>query len=111
MKFTQVLCLILVAMAGAAAAGADQKQSLLLLRSGGEHVSISDAAQTGLDLSGNFTLEAWVKPTTQIPSGQEYGIISKWSSAVANKSYYFQYYHDGSQTTPEAGDGRNVDFR
>ncbi len=90
MKLWRLFKLLVIATAGATAAGADQKESLLLLRTAGEHVSISDAAQTGLDLSGNFTLEAWVKPTSQIPSGQEYVIVSKWSSAVANKSYHFQ---------------------
>jgi hypothetical protein len=99
MNFHRFLLLILVAFLATGPAVAEQKQSLLLQRSAGEHVSISDSAQTGLDLAGNFTLEAWVKPTTQIPSGQEYVIISKWSSTVANKSYHFQYYHDGSQTT------------
>jgi hypothetical protein len=99
MNLNRLLGFLLMTVVAAGAAVAEQKQSLLLLRSAGEHVSISDSAQTGLDLTGNFTLEAWLKPTTQIPSGQEYVIISKWSSTVANKSYHFQYYHDGTQTT------------
>lgn len=76
---------------------ASQKQSLLVQRSSAEHVAISDSTQTGLDLTGNFTIEAWVKPVTQIPPGQEYVIVSKWSATIANKSYIFAYYHDGQR--------------
>ena len=92
--------LFLVAyLACSQAISADQKQSLLVQRSSAEHVAINDGAQTGLDLTGSFTIEAWVKPATQIPAGQEYVIVSKWSATVADKSYIFLYYHDGTATS------------
>jgi len=82
---------------GMASANPPYRQSVLLGRSSADHLAISDTSQTGLDLSGNFTLEAWVKPTTSISTGQEYVIVSKWSSSVSDKSYLFLYYHNGQR--------------
>lgn len=94
-----VVLIMLMCLTASQALFADQKQSLLVQRASAEHVAINDSSQTGLDLTGNFTIEAWVKPVTQIPAGQEYVIVSKWSATIADKSYIFAYYHDGQ--TPQ----------
>lgn len=59
-------------------------QSLELDRSNDEWVEISDSEQTGLDLSGDFTIEAWIRPTDDT----NHGIVSKWNSDLAYRFYY-----------------------
>lgn len=49
-----------------------------------EYLSISDGAQSGLDLSGNFTISAWVK-FNSVATGQ--GVLAKYGNA-GNRSYY-----------------------
>lgn len=70
-------------------------RSLSVRRADGQYLTIEDTDQEGLDLSGDFTVEAWVKPLSAIPPGQEYVIVSKWSAVTAEKAYLFLYYHDG----------------
>lgn len=62
--------------------------------SSNQYLSISDASQTGLDLNGNFTIEAWVKPESQ-PSGDAYYIVGKWDFDNSGRSYSLSY--TGSQ--------------
>lgn len=68
--------------------------SLQLTRASSQYVYITDAAQKGLDLSGDFTIEAWVKVETDPTSGQIYTIASKDNSDT-NISYNLFYYNDG----------------
>jgi hypothetical protein len=44
---------------------------------------------------------------SQIPAGQEYVLVSKWSSFPSEKAYLFAYYHDGSRTTLALGTAEN----
>jgi hypothetical protein len=73
--------------------------ALSLTRSLGQHGTISDSNQADLSLAASFTIEAWVKPSSVIPPGQEYVLVSKWSPFRSEKSYVFLYYHDGQRTT------------
>ena len=65
--------------------------SIDLEKDSSQYLSITDANQTGLDITGDLTIEAWVKfetaGTNQLP------IISKWN-ADNNRSYYFDYYNN-----------------
>lgn len=60
--------------------------SLDLERSSTQYASISDASQTGLDFTGDFTIEAWIK-LEQLPStaGGNMVIVSK--DDVNNRCY------------------------
>lgn len=61
-----------------------------------DYLSITDAAQTGLDILGNFTLSVWMKPeslsgavspgiVTKLTAGTGYAFVLDWSSAPAWK--------------------------
>lgn len=82
-----------------------QTHSLDLERSSSQFASITDAAQTGLDITGDFTVEAWIKlealpSTPNIPMG----IVAKFASAVGfrvsiiNTDKVRIYYGNGSET-------------
>ena len=64
--------------------------SVQLVRSSSQYAYITDASQKGLDLSGDFTIEAWVKIGTAPSSGQIYTIVSKYneSSQIAYRLAY-----------------------
>ncbi len=49
-----------------------------------DYGAITDAAQSGLDITGSITVEAWVNKTAL--SGSDY-IVSKWGSTTATQSY------------------------
>lgn len=61
--------------------------SLELVRSSSQSASITDAAQTGLDITGDICIEAWIKTEATVPGGGAYGIASKRGS-VTTQSYY-----------------------
>lgn len=69
---------------------AQNTHSLDLEDSSSQYASITDAAQTGLDLSGNATIEAWVKFETTPPSaGDGMSIVTKYSGA-SDHGYIFR---------------------
>jgi hypothetical protein len=55
-----------------------------------QYLSIAEASQTGLGITGDMTLEAWVKPNSQ-PSNQSFEIASKWGNSPEAYSYIFAY--------------------
>jgi len=58
--------------------------SLDLEASSSQYASITDASQTGLDITGDMTLEAWVKLES---GGFNRVIAGKWNSDTNNRSY------------------------
>lgn len=60
--------------------------SLRLSKDNGEYAYILDAEQSGLDLTGSFTVEAWVKPSRL---GDTMCIVCKYAGGN-NRSYAFQ---------------------
>lgn len=63
-----------------------------------EYLSINDASQTGLDFTGDITLEAFFKLETVPSRGAYYGypFISKWLATGNQRSYGFAYSQDAS---------------
>lgn len=53
--------------------------------SSSQSASISDAGQTGLDITGNITICFWLKPESV--SSPEYQIVSKYRTGDNNRSY------------------------
>jgi len=55
-----------------------------------EYLSILDASQTGLDITGNMSIAAWTNPES-LPSGAFTmdPVISKWSSTSNQRAYRF----------------------
>ena len=58
----------------------------LFTKANSERLSISDASQSGLDITGNFSFSAWLN-LTAITSGQFYGIFGKYQTTTDNRSY------------------------
>jgi hypothetical protein len=63
--------------------------------SSSQYWSITDASQTGLDLTSDFTIEYWVKPESLPASGGEVGIVSKWLSTGNQRSFITGLYNNG----------------
>jgi len=61
--------------------------SIDLELSSSQFLSITDASQTGLDITGDITIEAWVNPETQTVMQ----IVSKRNDQGSQKSYDFIY--------------------
>ena len=76
---------VLVAGSGGGGGGANT-YSLDLESTQSQHASISDANQTGLDLSGDFTIELWVKLETNGNST----VVGKWDGAAGKRGYALQ---------------------
>lgn len=65
-----------------------------------QHLSITDASQSNLDLSGDFTIEAWVKVESNPGTNEEYAIVGKYNNnGVDQRAYLFNYQHNVSAGT------------
>lgn len=64
--------------------------SVDLDRASSQYLSITDAAQTGLDITGDISIECWIK-LDQLPStaGSIFNIVMKWNAAANQRSYGF----------------------
>ncbi len=70
--------------------------SIDIERGSSQYLSISDGSQTGLDITGNFTIESWIKLESLPSDGQNYFIASKWEDGDwANGSYEFRVRNAG----------------
>lgn len=54
-------------------------------------LSITDALQTGLDLTSDFTIELWVKPESQPAADDVYYFVTKYLGTGNQRSYFFAY--------------------
>lgn len=77
--------------------------SLDLEASSSQYASITDASQTGLDITGDFSFECWFKPET-ISINQN--LISKWVSG--NRSYRVLLNSTNELVVNYSGDGTNI---
>lgn len=76
----------------------------------GQYFSITDAAQTDLDLSSDFTLETWIKLESVPTSGNYYSIIGKWDDTGNNRQYVLNYENNsgvGALRIYTSSDGTN----
>src|SRR3972149_6157712 len=86
-------------------------KSLDLELSSSQYASIADASQTGLDITGDISVVAWID-LEELPSTAttDFTIIGKWTSASGKRSYlfwiesgddklYFRYSDDGEFTS------------
>jgi len=64
-----------------------------------EYLSITDASQTGLDITGNLSISAWVRFESLPGSGNAMGILTKIGATAALRAYNFCYdnsWHSGA---------------
>lgn len=69
---------------------ATQIYSLDLELGSSQFAAITDASQTGLDITGNLTIMAWVK-IESAPGGSFYTVAGKWRQDTDNRSYALDY--------------------
>lgn len=63
-----------------------------------EYLSITDAAQVGLDIVGDLSISAWVK-FESLPSANAMAIVTKMTGATTGRAYNFTYdngWHSGA---------------
>jgi len=86
--------------------------SLDLEASSSQYASITDASQTGLDITGDITIEAWVK-VEQLPSTATttFNLVSKWA-ATTSRAYTLSIGSDDklSFASVDNGGGGGTDF-
>jgi hypothetical protein len=66
--------------------------SIDLEASSNQHLSISDATQTGLDITGDLTVECWIKLESQPGVGADYIMVNKWGGG-GQRGYSLRYYN------------------
>lgn len=71
--------------------------SLLLVRANSQHAYISDASQTGLDITGDCTFEASIKLKSLPSTNQAFTILGKYDVGSNQRSYILEY-RDSSDT-------------
>ncbi len=66
-----------------------------------ENLSIANASDADLDFNSteNFTISAWVYPTTMAGSGEQDGIITKWDETSTLRGYRLVLTNDDADTT------------
>lgn len=64
--------------------------------SSSQYLFITDASQTGLDITGDLTIECWVKLESSPTDGNDFVFAGK-NGAAGDRQYYF-YYHNTSGT-------------
>lgn len=70
------------------------ESSVDLERSDGQYLSIDD--KPGFDISGPLSIEAWVRLESDIPSGSNFGIVTKGVEANLDLSYSFRLRDTGN---------------
>lgn len=63
-----------------------------------QYLSITDDSQTGLDITGDITMEAWVNVESQPSTNQSYTIVGKWGNNQSVNQSYLMRYGDESGT-------------
>jgi hypothetical protein len=94
MKKRVIFILVMFCLAVATNALSANTNSVDLRRGNSQYFSITDADQAGLDITGDMTIEAWVKIESD-PIGAFYTIVSKWSQDTNDRSYAIDYYESG----------------
>lgn len=63
--------------------------------SSSQYLSITDAVQTGLDITSDLGFSCWVKPESQPAVGEQRLIMSKFLSSGNQRSYSLRYKNNG----------------
>ena len=74
--------------------------SIDLEASSSQYLSIANASQTNLNITGNFTLEAWIKIESFVPNSAPYiaGVVSKgYQVSSQNSQYYIKFVNSGTE--------------
>lgn len=63
-----------------------------------QYLSIADGSQTGLDITGDMSIEFWWKPESPVVANTDdrYHLVGKHSDVTGQRSYTLDYYNNGS---------------
>ena len=81
--------------------------SIDLEEASSQYLSITDAAQTGLDITGDMTIECWVKNESATISGDFRYIISKIKVDDDERSFRIGYYNNAGTPQIDVGISSN----
>lgn len=70
----------------------EQGMSLDLEKDNAQYASVPDSSQTGLDITGDISIEAWIK--FEGIYGDIQAIVTKWSGNTDNNRSYSLYYNE-----------------
>lgn len=70
-------------------------------------LSITDASQVGLGISGNFAVSFWFKATSAIGSGSYWVILSKFKGTGNQRAYRIAYQFTGASKEIQLGTSTN----
>jgi hypothetical protein len=76
--------------------------SLDLEEASSQYAEITDASQTGLGVTGDFTVECWIKPETLALDTM---LVSKWLGAGSQRSFYLELLTTGKIRCAYNSDG------
>lgn len=79
-------------------------ESIDLEKNSSQYLSITDAAQTGLDITGSISISLWVKLESLIPTNNAWGLVCKSNTLTGNRAYCLAYEDD-------SGTSQYLDFR
>lgn len=86
----KIFSILLVAFAFTSIAHAiTNTNSIDLESSSNQYLSITDANQTGLDITGDLSAEAWIKLESFPSTNNFFSVVSKWDEDTNNRSYRF----------------------
>lgn len=91
--------------------GGSQTKALDLELSSSQYASIADASQTGLDITGDFTIEAWIN-IEQLPStaGTAFSIAAKYRGTGTSRCYRFKLHSTDELVCTYSQDGDVVNY-
>ena len=83
--------------------------SIDLERGSTQYLKITDGSQTGLDITGDLSIEAWIK-LEQLPStaGGGFTMIAKYNSVGSQRSYFLHINTSDKLEMIASGDGTNT---
>ena len=87
-KIITILCLVVICFYHINPVLAANTKSISLSEPSSQYLGITDGAQTGLDLSGSFTFEVWLKPGTS----NSFALVDKWVGPSDQRSYQIVYH-------------------
>ena len=71
--------------------GPDGDNAAFFVAANSEELKISDASQSGLDITGNLSISVWVKFTSLPTTGNSMWFAGKWATAGNQRAYRFGY--------------------
>jgi len=77
--------------------------SIDLEASSSQYLSITDGSLTGLDVTGNYTIETWFKAETLPTAGDQFKVLVGKGYVPGNNGYYLRFFYNGGTQSVQFG--------